>query len=128
RCVLGCDYGGTSWTTRREAERIGQMLQLRPGMRLLDVGAGAGWPGLFLAQQHGCEAILTDLPLSGLRIALERATCDSLRERCSAVAADGASLPFVAASFDAVTHSDVLCCMPEKLSLLQECRRVATPC
>ena len=28
-CVLGCDYGGTSWTTRSEASRIAELLELR---------------------------------------------------------------------------------------------------
>lgn len=42
REVMGCNYGITSYTTRSQAERIGQMLGLRPDMRLLDVGAGSG--------------------------------------------------------------------------------------
>ena len=40
RSVCGCDYGSTSLTTRREAERIAQLLELRPAAKLLDVGAG----------------------------------------------------------------------------------------
>ena len=125
RSVLGCDYGGTSWTTRREAGRIAELLELRPGVRLLDVGAGAGWPGLYLAQVSGCDVVLTDLPVVGLQLALERAAADGFEERCRAVVADGAALPFGDSSFDALSHSDVLCCMPAKLSMLQACRRVA---
>jgi hypothetical protein len=67
RQVCGCDYGGNSWTTRDEAQRIGAMLGLGPGVRLLDVGAGSGWPGLYLAEQSGCDLALIDLPLSGLK-------------------------------------------------------------
>ncbi len=44
RSVLGCDYGGTSWTTRREAGRIAELLELRPGVRLLDVGPARDGP------------------------------------------------------------------------------------
>ena len=69
RSVCGCDYGATSWTTRREAERIGALLGLRPGLRLLDLGAGSGWPALYLARTSGCDVTLVDLPFSGLRIA-----------------------------------------------------------
>jgi ubiquinone/menaquinone biosynthesis C-methylase UbiE len=126
RSVLGCDYGGTSWTTRREAGRIAELLGLRPGVRLLDVGAGAGWPGLYLAQVTGCDVVLTDVPVVGLQIALERAAADGFEERCRAVVADGAKLPFRKSSFDALSHSDVLCCMPAKLAMLQACRRVAS--
>jgi SAM-dependent methyltransferase len=125
RSVLGCDYGGTSWTTRREADRIAELLELRPGVRLLDVGAGAGWPGLYLAHVTGCDVVLADLPVVGLQIALERAAADGIKARCRAVVADGATLPFGESSFDALSHSDVLCCMPAKLSMLQACRRVA---
>src|ERR1700694_1512386 len=125
RCVLGCDYGGTSWTTRREAGRIAELLGLRPGVRLLDVGAGAGWPGLYLAQVSGCDVVLADLPVVGLQIALERAAADGFEERCGVVVADGAALPFGESSFEALSHSDVLCRMPAKLSMLQACRRVA---
>jgi SAM-dependent methyltransferase len=127
RSVLGCDYGGTSWTTRDEAHEVADWLALRPGVRLLDVGAGAGWPGLYLARQSGCDVVLTDIPMSGLILALERAACDGVGERCAVTVADGAALPFRAGSFDALSHSDVLCCMPAKLALLQECRRVALP-
>lgn len=125
RCVLGCDYGGTSWTTRWEASRIAELLDLRQGTRLLDVGAGSGWPGLFLALVTGCDVVLADLPLVGLQVAIERAVADGLVQRCRVVVADGATLPFKDASFDALSHSDVLCCMPAKLSMLRACRRVA---
>jgi SAM-dependent methyltransferase len=124
RGVCGCDYGGTSWTTRDEAERIGAILGLRPGVRLLDVGAGSGWPGLYLAKSSGCDVALVDLPLSGLRIATQRALADRILGVCWAAVADGARLPFRDASFDAVSHSDILCCLREKRSVLEACRRV----
>ena len=38
RAVCGCDYGSTGWATREEAERVGKLLQLGAGMRLLDLG------------------------------------------------------------------------------------------
>ena len=126
RSVLGCDYGATSWTTRDEAGAVADLLGLRPRVRLLDVGAGAGWPGLYLSQISGCDVVLTDIPHIGVRLALERAARDGIGERCRAVVSDGAALPFADSSFDAISHSDVLCCMPAKLELLQECRRVAS--
>jgi SAM-dependent methyltransferase len=125
RRVLGCDYGGTSWTTRDEAARIVDLLRLRPAVRLLDVGAGSGWPGLYLAKLANCEVVLVDVPITGLQIAIERATADDMRRQCEVAVADGAALPFSDRNFDALNHSDVLCCLAEKSRVLRECRRVA---
>ena len=49
RCVRGSDYGATSWTTRAQAEQAADRLELRHGLTLLGLGAGSGWPALFLA-------------------------------------------------------------------------------
>jgi len=122
--VLGCDYGGTSWTTDTQALQMIDALALDPGTRLLDIGSGSGWPALYVAARSGCTATLVDMPLNALQQALARATIDALGERIDAVAASGASLPFRDATFDAVTHSDVLCCLPEKPEMFAECRRV----
>lgn len=124
RAVCGCDYGATSWATREEADRIGGILRLGPGTRLLEVGAGSGWPALYLAKVSGCDAFLTDLPQNALEIAMDRVAADPLVGRCHAIVADGATLPFGDAGFDAVNHSDVLCCLPRKRRVLAECRRV----
>ncbi len=124
RAVCGCDYGGTSWTTRREAEHVGELLGLGPGRRLLEVGAGSGWPGLYLARTTGCDVTLADLPLAGLRIAAERAVADRLPGACWIVLADGAALPFGSGAFDAVSPSDVVCCLDANLPVLRACRGV----
>jgi SAM-dependent methyltransferase len=124
RAVCGCDYGCTSWTTLDETRGIVEMLGLAPGVRLLDIGSGSGWPALYLAQESGCDVTLSDLPLDGLLIARKRAEADGLSDRCRVAQADGAALPFKNAAFDAIYHSDVLCCLVEKLAVLQSCRRV----
>lgn len=124
RSVCGCDYGGTSWTTRAEAQEMVVHLRLRPGARLLDVGAGSGWPGLYMARTSGCDVVLVDLPLAGLRIAAERAGKEGMRGVLGAIVADAAILPFPDASFDAISHGDLLCCLRQKRAVLQACRGV----
>jgi SAM-dependent methyltransferase len=125
QAALGCDYGGTSWTTRQQAEGILESLQLASTNRLLDIGAGAGWPGLLLGKLSSCDVTLLDIPLNALAQAAERAVDDGTTDRVSIVSASGTALPFDDQTFDRISHSDVLCCLPEKLELLQESRRVA---
>ena len=125
--VLGCDFGGTSWTTLEQAEQIPEALGLTTDSHLLEIGAGTGWPGLYLARQTGCCVTLLDLPFNSLNYALRRARDEQPDNKCCAGSASAAALPFQNASFSVISHSDVLCCLPEKLVMLEECRRVARP-
>jgi hypothetical protein len=63
--------------------------------------------------------------VNSLRYARQRARDASLASRCLAIAASGAALPIKSAAFSVISHSDVLCCLPEKSAMLNECRRVA---
>lgn len=127
RSTCGCDYGATSWTTREEADRVGALLGLEPGKKLLDIGSGSGWPALYFAKETGCDVALTDLPLEGLSHAAGRASEDGILGNCVFAATDASALPFAADRFDAISHSDVLCCLEPKVTVLEECRRVMTP-
>ncbi len=124
RSNCGCDYGATSFATRKQVNDLGTMLGLEPGKRLLEIGAGAGWPGLYLAKQTGCDVTLTDLPIEGLRIAKQRAALDNLTGLSTVAVASGSALPFRQGWFDAISHSDVLCCLVDKPSVLRACRDV----
>jgi len=126
RDVLGSDYGGTSWTTRQQVDSVFSHLELKSDSRLLEVGSGSGWPALLLSQQSGCRATLLDMPLIALEHASRRATDDGIDGRATFVNASGTALPFADGTFDRLSQSDVLCCLPEKLEMLRECRRVAS--
>ena len=109
RLVIGGDFGANGYTTVAQADLMAEWLGLREGHRLLDVGSGRGWPGLYLATTVGCTVVLTDLPEQGLRIAQDRAAVEGIAERSAAVVASARKLPFEAESFDAIVHTDVLC-------------------
>ena len=107
--VIGGDFGANGYTTLAQADLIAERLRLRDGGRLLDVGSGQGWPGLYLAKVRRCSVVLTDLPEEGLRTARRRAAAEGIGERATAVVASARRLPFAHESFDAVVHTDVLC-------------------
>jgi len=107
--VIGGDWGANGFTTMAQADTLAHELHLSAGDRLLDLGTGRGWLGLYLAARTGCRVVLTDLPLEGLRVAANRAAAEGLAARIGVVAAAASGLPFRASSFDAVIHTDVLC-------------------
>ncbi|HLF61735.1 MAG TPA: methyltransferase domain-containing protein [Acidimicrobiia bacterium] len=120
--VTGCDYGATSYTTRDQASRLAQELALGPGALLLDIGSGAGWPGIYLSRSTGCRVVLTDPSFEGLNVAARRMRAEGVSG--AVINASGEALPFQDGVFDAVTHSDVLCCLPAKQAVLRDNRRV----
>ncbi len=108
REVIGANVGANGYTTVAQAEQLAGRLALGPGARLLDVGAGRGWPGLYLAERTGCDVVVTDVPAAGLRDAFARTRRSRLARRASFARASGAKLPFRPRTFDAVVHTDVL--------------------
>jgi ubiquinone/menaquinone biosynthesis C-methylase UbiE len=107
--VIGGDWGANGYTTRRQADDLAVRLGLGPDHVLVDIGAGRGWPGLYLGATTGCSVVLADLPLEALTTAAVRIRTERLERRAWCVNADARWLPFRPASFDAVVHTDVLC-------------------
>ena len=107
--VFGHEVGLNGFTTVDQAQRLTESLDLVPDSRLLDLGAGRGWPGIHIAWSSQCRVVLSDIPLEALRQAPHYAEHRGVTRLISAVCADGAALPFASACFDALVHTDVLC-------------------
>ena len=108
RAVIGGDWGANGYTTMDQADLLGRELALTADSVLLDLGAGRGWPGLYLTATTGCRTVLADVPADALDTAKARAEAEGLSDRTTAVICSAGHLPFRPASFDALVHTDVL--------------------
>ena len=124
RLLLGDSYhpGGLALT-----ERLGQVLELRPEMRILDVAAGRGTSALHLAQKFGCEVVGTDLSAEMVRLATQSAAEAGLSDRVTFVQGDAERLPFEENAFDAVICECAFCTFPDKPTAAREFVRVVRP-
>jgi ubiquinone/menaquinone biosynthesis C-methylase UbiE len=98
---------------------------LRAGMRVLDVGCGAGFPLLELAQRLGPNA--RAVGIDPWRRALGRATFKRRVwdvRHASLVAGDAVALPFREASFDLVVSNLGLNNFDDPAAAVRECARV----
>ncbi len=109
RDVIGVSVGLNGYTTPKQAAALIRRLSLRPGMRVLDLGAGNGWPGVHIAVDARCRVTLADIPRPALLSAAARAKRARVSRRCDAILASAVALPFRPASFDAIVHTDVMC-------------------
>lgn len=109
RSVLGHEFGLNGYTTVAQAGALCDAVAINSRARLLDIGSGYGWPGLYVAMERGCEVVSTDMPLDALDQARANARQHGMDAVTGVVAADARDLPFGSESFDAVVHADVLC-------------------
>ncbi len=112
----GCRGSGSEGALRWLADR----LDLRPGSRLLDDGAGVGGPAGWLAGERALRAVCAE-PMEAAAGAGRRLF------GLPSVVAVAQHLPFADASFDAAWCLGVLCTTSDKAGLLAELRRVLAP-
>jgi SAM-dependent methyltransferase len=101
--ILAGVSGGASalWLT----EWLAEALDLRPGLRVLDLGCGRALSSIFLRREFGVQVWATDLwfnPSENLR----RIRDAGVEDGVFPVHADARALPFAAEFFDAVVSVD----------------------
>ena len=121
RLLLGDSFhpGGLVLTTK-----LGQALDLRPGLKLLDVASGTGTSALHVAETFECEVVGVDYGGDNVRVANEEAARRGLSERVQFQRGDSELLPFEEASFDAIICECAFCTFPDKSKAGAEFHRV----
>ena len=101
--VIAGVSGGANplWLT----EWLAGVLDLRPGMRVLDLGCGRALSSIFLHREFGVQVWATDLWFSATEN-LQRIRDAGVEDGVFPIHADARSLPFAAEFFDAIVSID----------------------
>src|ERR1044072_369700 len=101
--VISSASGGANalWIT----EWLAEALDLRPGMRVLDLGCGRAMSSVFLRREFGLQVWATDLWFSASEN-LQRIRDAGVGDGVFPIHADARSLPFAAEFFDVIVSID----------------------
>ncbi len=126
--TYGEDLGQTGWMTAEEFRRFLELLKLKRGARLLEVGFGAGGCSLYAAEFADLQVTGIDINENGVRNAREWANSKGLAEQVRFERADASHpLPFPDAAFDAIFSNDAMCHLDGRATVLKEWQRVLAP-
>lgn len=102
--------------------------RVRPGMHVLDLGSGTGYPALLAAQTVGPDGGVIGIDLAEQMLVVARRKAVSLGlTNVTFKTGDVTSLPFPPGSFDAVTSRFCLMFLPEIPKSVSEIARVLRP-
>jgi SAM-dependent methyltransferase len=105
-------------------QALAAQMDLRPGMRLLDVGSGIGGPARYFAAEHGCRVTGVDLTEEFVRVAKRLTQLVKLDHLAEFRHASALELPFTSETFDRACMIHVGMNIPDKSGVYREVRRV----
>jgi SAM-dependent methyltransferase len=97
--------GGMGGNPLWQTEWLCEQLDLRPGIRVLDLGCGRAKSSIFLAREFGVEVWATDLWIAAGENG-QRIRDAELSDRVFPIHADARALPFAGEFFDAIVAVD----------------------
>ncbi|MCY3557713.1 MAG: class I SAM-dependent methyltransferase [Chloroflexi bacterium] len=112
---------------RRHDEEVGEILQLKPGMEVADLGCGVGGPMITIGRASGAN--ITGINFSPEQISRgERLVAKAgLSDTCRFLYANFMDVPLEDETFDAVYSFEAVCHAPNNLLLFQELYRLVKP-
>lgn len=102
-------------------------LGFKPGMLLLDIGAGLGGASRHFAYEHNCRVTGIDITADYVHLAKTLARHAGLESEVAYLHASALDLPFAPASFDGAYMLHTGMNIREKSRLFQQVRRVLKP-
>lgn len=108
-------------------ERLGELLELTPRSRVLDVASGKGTSAFFLAERFGSEVVGIDYSSHNVEEANQTAATKGIASRVRFERADAERLPFDDAGFDGIICECAFCTFPDKQAAAREFARVLRP-
>jgi len=112
---------------REATVELAAQMELRPGLRLLDVGSGIGGPARYFAAEHGCKVTGVDLTEEFVNVSRSLTHKTRLDQSVEFLHGSALSLPFEQAMFDRAYTIHVAMNIADKPGLFREVRRVLKP-
>ncbi len=112
---------------RAATRALAQMANLRPGMRVLDIGSGVGGPARTLAAEYGCQVVGLDLTETFCEAAEMLTRKVGLGNQATFKQGSALDLPFDDGSFDAVWTQNTIMNINDKAKVFAEAHRVLRP-
>ena len=108
-------------------QELARQMELRAGLRMLDVGSGLGGPARYFAAEHGCAVTGIDLTEEFVRVARSLTTRTRLDRLVEFRVGSALELPFAANAFDGAYMLHVGMNISDKAGVFREVRRVMKP-
>jgi ubiquinone/menaquinone biosynthesis C-methylase UbiE len=105
-------------------QEVAKHMELRAGLRLLDVGSGLGGPARYFAAEHGCRVTGIDLTDEFVRVARSLTTRTKLDGLVDFRQGSALELPFERETFDRAYMIHVGMNIADKGGIFREVRRV----
>jgi sterol 24-C-methyltransferase len=99
-------------------------LELKEGMKALDMGSGMGGPACLISRESGAFVQGIDLSERRAGLASQLAESQGIADRCKFMVASAVDLPFPDKTFDAAYSTEVAAHVPDKTQFFNSASRV----